>query len=362
MKVLFDYQTLIAQKYGGVSRYHCEIKKELDKIYGVSVDVPVLFSQNAYFEHEYGIKAVKEYPPKTKRLVKILNHWNTYLKCKLNKYDIIHPTWYDPYLLGHIGSAKLVITIHDMIYEIYPERFSSNAIENRKRYIFAADKIIAVSQNTKQDILTFYPEIVPDKISVIYESATLASKSKEVKGIPSRYILFVGARKGYKNFEKFYQAIVPLLRREKDLYLVCIGGGAFDQKENLMINASGVAKKVQQHWLTDEELNTVYQRALCFVYPSLYEGFGLPILEAMGNSCPCAVSRASSFPEVAGEAAIYFDPENKQDIYQTVNRLVEDTLLREHLRDLGIIQYTKFSWEKTAQEMYEEYCKLVENK
>lgn len=361
MKVLFDFQTLISQKYGGVSRYHCELRKELDKINDVVTDIPVLFSQNFYFENEYGIKAVSKYPPKTQRLIRTLNHWNTYLKCRKNHYDIIHPTWYDPYLLGHIGTAKLVVTIHDMIYEIYPDKFSKQGIENRKRYIFAADKVIAVSENTKRDILRFYPEIIPDKIAVIYESSTLVPQTEPIQGLPLQYILFVGARKGYKNFDIFYQAIVPLLKQHEDLYLVCVGGDTFTQLEMGMLDASGVSGKVRQYCLTDAQLNTAYRKALCFVYPSKYEGFGLPILEAMGNGCPCIVSNASCFPEVAGNAAIYFNPEDKDDIYLQIKKVIDDSSLRQNLKEAGKRQYDRFSWREAAHQLYDVYSEVLKN-
>lgn len=359
MKVLFDYQTLM-QKMGGVSRYHCELKKHLDKIENVSCDIPGLLSQNIYFENEFGIKAVKRYLPKTRRIIKMLNKIHTGFICRTNKYDILHPTWYDPYILKFRGESKIVYTIHDMIPELFPEHFPEKVRNERKQCFFAADKIIAVSENTKRDILKIYPQIPQDKISVVYESASLSGDSEDIAGLPEHYILYVGTRKEYyKNFAGLFEASAPLLKEYRDLYLVCVGGGMFNKEEIAEFQRYGAENKVMQIQLKDEQMNTVYRRAMCFVYPSFYEGFGLPVLEAMWNDCPCALSNKSSIPEVAEDAAIYFDPTDKKNIENAIRQIITDTALKERLVERGQIQRLKFSWDKAAQETYQVYMDAV---
>ena len=359
MKILFDYQILTSQKYGGVSRYHCEIKKQFDKVKGVKCDVPVLFSKNIYFEEAFGIKRIEKYASGVSRFIRRANQIYTKLMCSKGKYDIIHPTWYDPYLISSCSKSKLVITIHDMIYEIYPGLFSAEMIENRKKYILAADKIIAVSQNTKKDILRFYPEVDQAKIEVVYESATVAKRTDSIMNIPENYILYVGSRFAYKNFDTFVDAMAKILKKYPEINVLCAGGGAFNADECELLKKFGVEDQFKQLWMTDEQLNFAYQNAICFVYPSKYEGFGLPILEAMINMCPCVISNASCFPEVGEDSALYFDPSSSEDMANTVEKFCNDSQLRTAFIERGRLQAKKFSWEITATQILQIYTEVI---
>jgi glycosyltransferase involved in cell wall biosynthesis len=173
-----------------------------------------------------------------------------------------------------------------------------------------------------------------------------------VKGIsskfPQKYLLFVGNRRVYKNFDTFTESISQLLRDDKNLYLICAGGGKFTPSEIASLEKSGVINKVTQCSFDDNILAQLYQNALAFIFPSLYEGFGIPILEAFFCGCPVVASNISSLPEVAGDAAEYFDPLDKISILNAVKKIAYDHGLRCKLKNKGYERLKNFSWEKTA--------------
>lgn len=364
MKVLYDYQALTMQKYGGVSRYFYEIVTRLDKRQDCDVKLVAPFSVNYYFEDYFHKKSLNKFSSFEKqRWAERVNRVFTKAELK-KKYDIIHPTYYDPYILN-TKNSKIVITIHDMIYEIFPEVFGSNVetmIETKRQHIFAADHIIAVSENTKKDILRFYPDIYPDKITVIYHGNSLNTNNinKELNiDLPERYVLFVGNRGGYKNFKNFIQAMATIMREQKDLFVVAGGGGRFSEEEKTLFKGLNIQDRVKQINYTDEELATVYNKAICFVFPSQYEGFGIPILEAWAAKCPIAISNASCFPEIAGDAALYFDPLDINDISQKIGTLIEDEALRNELVKKSTNNLSKYNWDYAAEKTLKVYSSLL---
>jgi glycosyltransferase involved in cell wall biosynthesis len=178
--------------------------------------------------------------------------------------------------------------------------------------------------------------------------------------LPDKYILFVGLRGGYKNFAFFVESIAELFSHGKDLNLVCIGGGAFTPAESALFGRLGISKRVRQHSASDEALAGYYRQAALFVFPSLYEGFGIPILEAFGTGCPMAVSRSSSLPEVAGDAVVYFDPRDSQSILSAVKALLHDQELRERMKRLGSERLKLFDWATAALKTREVYRGILE--
>jgi glycosyltransferase involved in cell wall biosynthesis len=174
---------------------------------------------------------------------------------------------------------------------------------------------------------------------------------------PGRYILFVGNRdkpspfkEEYKNFTFFIRSIHELLKEDRDLSLICAGGGRFHRQERDLFNELRIEERVFHYPATDRTLADLYRNAILMVLPSLYEGFGLPVLEAFSCGCPAAVSREGALPEVAGEGALYFDPGEEASIREAVRKVIEDKALQEHLRSEGFKQARKFSWRKTTEE------------
>jgi glycosyltransferase involved in cell wall biosynthesis len=193
-------------------------------------------------------------------------------------YDVLHPTYYDPYLLKY-RTKPLVITVHDMIHELFPEYFQSDRItvKNKKDILLNADKIIAISENTKKDTLELYPEIDNKKIAVIYHGISCdISDDTEKK---ENYLLYTGQRDGYKNFDAFIKAVAPLLLRY-DLQLICTGS-AFNKKEERLLKDLHVADRVVSRFVADDRLPGVYAKAMGFIFPSYMKVLVFPYLRRL---------------------------------------------------------------------------------
>lgn len=363
MKVYYDYQICTMQKYGGISRYFYDLMMTLRKNELADVQMDCLFSKNKYFEKYFGKKAVLKYLPGTTRATFLINKCYSLRRID-NDCNIIHPTYYDPYILKakrRDRHSKIIVTVYDMIHEKFPEMFSKsdNTRKNKSKMIRNADHIIAISENTKKDILQFYPDISPDKISVIYIGSSFSpTECGDLKDqFPEKYILFVGNREQYKNFDKFIVAIKPLLLQDKQLHLVCIGGGTFNPKE--MKEMEDVRDQVVQMDASDNGLTYAYANAECFVFPSLYEGFGIPTLEAFACGCPVVLSNTSSMPEVAGNAGLYFDPDDVIDMRGKIEYLLHNQAERDDLIEKGYRQLEKFNWETIARQTFECYQSVL---
>ncbi len=273
-------------------------------------------------------------------------------------YDIFHPTYYFPYF--HDWSKPMVITIHDMIPEKFPEDFRGLSMTREWKKIFTnrAEKIIAVSENTKRDIIELYG-VKEEKITVIHHGNSFCPEMMEkvdfTKPIFQRYLLFVGIRRGYKNFDRMFRAVTPLVKKDLIDGVICVGGGDFEKREQQLIDDLDMSQAVLRYDVSDEELAFLYRNARAFVFPSLYEGFGFPLLEAFASGCPVCCSYGSSFPEVAGDAAYYFDPYSEDSIRESIEKVLTSDAFRQELIIKGKERLQFFSWEKTAQDTKKVY-------
>ena len=361
MNILYDYQVMMLQKYGGVSRGFCEVASRLRTDYGDSVSFVSEGSQNYYLEELFGIKSIPEDRILEKDEIQditIKNQNEVLKRCESGKYDLLHSTWYDPYLY-HVRGCKHVVTIHDMIQEIYPLYFANkDLIECKKRLIEIADLVIAVSKHTKKDILEVYPDIPQEKIKVVYQGGKMNANYKRCNlVVPEKYLLYVGDRKNYKNFLRFYLAVEHLMKKHQDIYLICVGGGNFSPFELRMIGE--LKNRVFQYNVTETQLAYLYSHAIEFVFPSEYEGFGIPIIEAFSCGCPVALSDASCFPEIAEDAAVYFDANDINDISEKIEQLMIDKELRKSKTEMGIKRADCFSWENSTEQMHDAYQKVL---
>jgi glycosyltransferase involved in cell wall biosynthesis len=329
LKILFDHQYFSTQKHGGITRYFANLNQGLNEIPGIKATIGTLYSENEYFKNSplnnsIGKAFFKGHNGRTYRWNKRYSNW----LIKANDFDILHPTYYNTDLLKNL-QRPFVITVHDMIHELFPTYFPDADIisAGKKQLIEKADAIIAISEHTKNDIIKFFPG-VGAKISVVPHGYHHFDLQKANLSLPDKYILYVGDRAYYKNFNLFIKATAPILQADKDLNMVCVGGGRFNETELALLTQLKIELKCRQLTATDAELQQLYQQAQLFVFPSLQEGFGLPLLEAFANNCPVACSNATSFPEVAGDAAQYFDPLDENSIAGAVNEVLYNPGLR----------------------------------
>ncbi|MDR0868571.1 MAG: glycosyltransferase family 4 protein [Planctomycetota bacterium] len=273
-------------------------------------------------------------------------------------FDVFHPTYYDPYFLAYLHKP-FVLTIHDMIHEKFPAYFNQNDKTgfNKKNLALKSSKIIAISASTKNDILALYPEIAAEKITVVYHGASMKPAPLDVNVEKENYLLFTGNRDGYKNFSTFAQAVAPLLLRY-GLRLICTGR-PFDSPELALLSELAIADRTVCRFAAEEELADLYAKAVAFIFPSLYEGFGIPILEAFAAGCPAILSNTSSLPEVGGDAAAYFDPYNVEEMRKAIESVITSPSLQKELVVKGRTRLSNFSWEKCAKKTAAVYAGAV---
>lgn len=357
--VLYDDQIFSYQTFGGISRYFCEIIKNIQ----VKYDISIRYSNN-YYLIENNLAKHRIPIPKSifDRYQDSFTRKNTRFsrkKLSIHTPYLFHPTYYDPYFLDYIGNNPFVITVHDMIYEKFPQCFTNpEIIINQKREVITkANRIIAISEHTKKDIIDLL-NIAPDKIDVIYHGTNMMKPQKLRLNLPRKYLLFVGDRWSYKNFERFILAFAKLANDDKELFAICTGR-PFTNAEIALFKQLNIADRMMLFRASDLAMSELYSRAELFVFPSLYEGFGIPILEAFANNCPVALSHASCFPEIAGEAGAYFDPYSVDSIIDTVKKIIYNKSEQQKLIYAGKKQLELYSWNKAARETEETYKRVL---
>ena len=275
---------------------------------------------------------------------------------------MFHPSFYTKYFLKYLERTPFVLTVHDMIPELFPQYFPRNdyQIEMKKLLIPQAAHIVAVSERTKQDIIDLM-KVPADKITVVYHGTDESAYIPRTK-MPFPYILYVGDRNLYKNFGLFFRECVPVLLAHQELRVVCTGM-PFSPEEQYMFRICGMSNRFVHRWvLTDQILLDLYHNALVFVYPSAYEGFGIPILEAYKAGCPVMLNRASCFPEIAGDAAIYFHMDERgsdfAEKFEELCRLTdtERTALINRQKE----RLKRFSWQHAAAQLAQVYQKVTQ--
>lgn len=362
MRILYDHQIFSRQEYGGISRYFYEIIKRMKEFPGYSADLSVLISTNHYLDNNFKhYKFIPNIKFKGKwRIIYEVNKCYSIYKIKGNSFNVFHPTYYSLYFLKYLDKKPFVLTVYDMIHEKIPTLFSKSDETSKLKYILCknANKIIAISNNTKKDLIEMF-KIPEEKIRVIYLASSLINKNNRINDnteIPYNYILYVGSRSHYKNYELFLRAIAPLLKKNRELKLLLGGGNEIKKSEEEILSELNIKSQVVYIKITsDNQLAYLYKNAICFVYPSLYEGFGIPILEAFSCGCPVVLSNTSSFPEVAGNAGLYFDPYSESSIRNSVEKILENKDLRNDLIKKGYERAKLFSWDITAEKTRKVY-------
>ncbi|MBN1445119.1 MAG: glycosyltransferase family 4 protein [Candidatus Omnitrophica bacterium] len=362
MKILFDNQIFFSQRYGGISRYFTELIKHLNQYDDVEAVLPMTLSENIHLPRRLKLPldalCTMDFRGKY-RMLRYINKRLSVNVLKKRKYDIFHPTYYDPYYLSLDIQKPVVITVFDMIHELFPSYFPpyDETRDMKKTAVGKADRIIAISQSTKKD-LCLQLNVAPEKVTVIYLASSLSNVPLKKTAVPEKYLLFVGTRYGYKNFEFFITAIAPLLK-DKKVFIFCAGGGAFNESEQKLFAETGLQDYIFYKEVSDEELKYCYKNAIAFVLPSLYEGFGLPVVEAFSCGCPVLLSDCSSLPEVAGDAGLYFNPLSKESIFSAVSIVLDTHFDRQKYIEKGYSLSKNFTWEKTTEKTLSLYRELL---
>lgn len=362
MRILFDYQIFYQQQYGGISRYFYEVANHLADIEGQKVEIFAPLYINNYFHsgskvRPQGVKLSRG------RSVKINAIASRLLVRPRRDVDIFHETYYS--LSDYCPrSAKKIVTVFDMIHEKLADNFSKNDKDSQKKTLAVAraDHIICISEHTRQDLIELLG-VDPAKTSVVHLGFALTNRNESVREkLPTArpFLLYVGKREGYKNFEGMLQAYASSSILKNDFDVICFGGGEFTDREKFLVQQLGLSTESVHHVSGDDVILAAYYRAAsAFVFPSLYEGFGIPPLEAMSFDCPVICSNVSSIPEVVGNAGEMFDPHDPESIRVAIERVVGDDALRQALIVRGRQRIKLFSWERCAQETLEVYRRAL---
>ncbi|MDR1884802.1 MAG: glycosyltransferase family 4 protein [Synergistaceae bacterium] len=359
MRVLYDH-TIFRHKYGGIVKYFCEIIPRLAMYEDVDVNLfmGIFFNRYGLKRHRGRCENFWGYykPPLISRIGSVRKYieraaWADFQGRIFPTGDgLYHPTYYNYH---DSNVAKKVFTVHDFTHERHHEFFSGDDATRdlKKRAFAAASGLICISESTRRDLLELYDPGPSCRVSVVHHGYSDLSGRRIVRrAVPeSPYILFVGSRSGYKNFGRLAEAYASAPDLRNDFMLACLGE-PFSREERTMLEDLGVAGRAVAMSGGEDVLATLYKKARVFVYPSLYEGFGLPLLEAMSCSCPVAASNTSSFPEVAGDAAVTFDPGSAESIRDSLRTAAYDEAKRSVMIAAGHARCGMFSWDRCADE------------
>lgn len=362
------------QKYGGVTRYLVKLGEQLTEM-GHDVKIHGLLHVNRHLSaSQFALTRmhhIDAFPRLTRRITHLAGDLLSEMEFKLNPPDIIHESYYPK---RPIGGKKLprVCTVHDMIHELYPEIWPSNdrTAELKRSAILRADAVICVSENTRKDLVRL-TGIDPEKTHVIHHGFELPAENTQLTTEEIRimedatshpYLLYVGNRDFYKNYSGFIRGLAAS-GKSGDIRVVAFGGGSLSASELAVATELGIPEgHIRQFGGSDNLLRQLYSEAVAFVYPSRYEGFGFPPLEAMSMGCPVLASSSSCIPEILGEAAFYFDPGKSDEIAHGISRITESKSLRVELVQKGYDRIKKFSWEKCSSETLQVYQNAIDSK
>lgn len=362
IRVAFDQRIFVYQRHGGMCRYYAGLADHLPD-HGVDPTILAPF---------YITDRLRELPrgmvwgrhfsptPRKQRAAMVLGELALGGLARAAGADIVHETFY-----SHRRRAprrcRIVTTVHDMIPELFPQFFPGDITPQTKASsITRADHIICDSESSKRDLLALHPGVA-DKISVVLLGFD-AGFGHAATAVPFRrapYVLFVGGRGGWKNFGGLLTAFARSRLPGEGIDLVCIGGGEFTPDETGLMSALGLAGKVERRDASDIELANWYRHALLFAFPSLYEGFGIPPLEAMASGCPVVAGHASSLPEVCGDAAEWAEPESVDSLVVALENVAFSDARRQELEGAGREQVKRFSWDRCARETADVYRMLA---
>lgn len=358
-QVIFGPEIWTLQNEGGISRY---FQKLINGLSQFDITGQVLTKKNSN-------SRLETVDARNFKFYEVQNSKNFYGEISKKWQDdlngnIFHPTYYSKNLVKfRAPKSKVVLTVFDMISEIFPEkkpRFRKS-IDEKLISVTRADHILSISEHTKNDLISIYG-VPKEKITVTYLGSDL-HLFPEVYGVASaqkQFILYVGKRGGYKNFSNFVTAFSRSKFLMNNFEIRAVGGGSFKRDEMSQFVKLGIIDKIVQVEANDSKLSNLYRNAACLVYPSQYEGFGLPPIEAMSLNCPVIASNGGSIPEICKNAAEYFDPQQIDSIEHVVTKTLEDRLRLNEMRENGKLVSKGFTWDKTALETKNVYEKLID--
>jgi glycosyltransferase involved in cell wall biosynthesis len=364
VRIAFDHQAFCLQKSGGISRYFFKLAEGLaNEQENVGVFSPLY--RNTYARQlanntMHGAY-IKDYPARCADVAVALNGMVARRQLRAWRPDIVHETYFSNHRSGATNTPT-VLTIFDMIGELGLDGATPTSAELRasKKYaaVKRADHVICISEHTRQDLIRLY-DVPPEKTTTIHLGCEVQRSISITTPVHTPYLLYVGLRAGYKNFNRFLHAVASSKQLKHSFDIVAFGGGKFSDVELAALRELNfTANQVRQIEGDDNCLASYYTHASALVYPSVYEGFGLPPLEAMAYQCPVVSSQASVMPEIISDAAEFFDPLNIEAMATAIERVVSSSVRAQELVDRGLERIQQFTWNKCVQRHIDLYAAL----
>jgi len=367
MRILFDGFIYSIQSAGGINRYVKNLIEHLPDdvtpILLASHGSPVHFPRRDNMELIVS-RAGQRFHKPLRRVGRWISR-RKFLKLQQSvQADLLHATYY------HLLSRQLpsqsplptVITVYDMIHERFSELLDPRGKEARakRQWVAQADRVICISENTRRDLLQAHA-VDPSKVVVIPLATNIGSVQPEPENTAPSYpfYLYVGSRAGYKNFNRLLEALQVVVRQFPSIRL-CVAGPPFRADERRRIDELSLRASVVHDGVPDDRrLARLYRSSIALVYPSRYEGFGIPPLEAMSCGTPVVAANTSSIPEVVGDAAALFEPEDTKQLAEILCEVAGDQRVRQRWIEAGRARATLFSWERTVEETMRLYRSLI---
>jgi glycosyltransferase involved in cell wall biosynthesis len=363
MRIFYDGFIYQEQLAGGVNRYFANVIKRLP-----ADCIPLLTTCHNrapnYPAHEnLRIFKFKQTRPLsvTHRLAKY------YFRCVTSAldFDVAHPTYYSLLTQRDFNAYRrpVVLTVWDMTHELFPQYFADSAevVGRKRKAVEAAQAVICISENTKKDLLERYA-LPPERVHVTHLASEIEeSLAHGSEPTPSRpYFLYVGARVGYKNFQRLLAAFANIAALRPDVQLCTVGPPLSAMEARAVADLQLGGRIESYEHVSDAHLAKLYRCSVALVYPSLYEGFGIPLVEAMMCGTAVVASNGSSLPEVIGDAGLLFNPAATDELSDILLLLVDNPGERERLVARGRKRARAFSWERTAAQTLEVYRSVID--
>lgn len=360
MRILYDGQIYSMQTAGGINRYFANLIERLPQDFDLTLTTCQLQQLN-YPTHP-NLKTVfyKRFGFRPGRLCYWLEQHYFRGVNLYKRPHLIHPTYYWTLTRQKMNQSRVpvVLSVWDMIHEVfYPD---DAVIEAKREAIQSAQAILCISENTKIDLLERYP-VAEDKITVTYLATEMdVSLSYGSEPVPTQpYYLYVGSRYSYKNFDGFLTAFAKIAPDYSDLKICIVGSPLNDQEERLIAELKLTDRIEHYGYASDRHLAKLYRCSVALVYPSRYEGFGIPPLEAMACETTVIAAKRSSIPEVVGDAGLLFNPCSTDELIDQLRVVLDHPMERDRLINAGKLRAQEFSWDKTVSQTLEVYRSVI---
>jgi len=371
MQIAYFADPLYQRLAAGSARYTAELAQALREIPEIDLRLLTLYPQETVtaLAQERSYPVAESLPlPVPRQIQYLLWHYagiSGPLAKAIQDADVLHT----PILIvPPRRKTPLVVTVHDLTFALFPQHHNRNtrvvAVSGLRRAVRDADLFLAVSEHTKRDLVRL-TGVSPERVRVTPEAADARFAPRKDDGTLARlgidrpYALYVGTLEPRKNITVLLHAFAALEDKETLLVLAGAKGWMYEQIFSL-VTQLGIESRVKMlGYVENDDLPVLYTEAQVFVYPSLFEGFGLPVLEAMQCGAPVITTNVSSLPEVAGDAALLISPDDTAGLAAALTRVLSEPGLREEMRGKSLTQAARFSWQKTAEMTMEAYQSVL---